>query len=660
MNPRRALTLAGFQDRCFQPLSHPSNDGLDARILPESILESTNLTEPPFGNLTLWSFRVELSYKFIQLMETSDFMTMITDPIALSFLTHTQEAVFLVNDVGDVIAHSAACQALLGVGFHVGVSCIDQFPQLFKQDSFIQALNTQQPLKNIKVSLSTAEHSPKKIISIDSAPIQIDQSLVSAVWMREMIDQHTSPPWGFNIDHDPLTKLPTRFHLTLLLDQLTGKKDRRFVPNDSFALLLLDLDRFKLINDTLGHQQGDQAVSILGQRLQAFLQDEFVKAPHYVSRLGGDEFAVILTGNPSQKLVEEYAHAIMECLSRPFKLGDREVFMTTSIGACFYPQDGHDNHSLLRHAEIALYHAKSMGGYTYQFYIPHAQESGLERLELEADLRKALERNEFEIDYQPQIDLASGDITGFEALIRWQHPERGRLSPGIFIPILEDTGLIDSVGIWLIETACEQLNALKKRYKRPFKMAVNLAARQFNNPRLTETILALLKTHRIDPKELEMEMTESLLMSRHQETLSTLQALAIVGIRLSIDDFGTGYSSLAYLKRFPIDTLKINQSFVVDLERNSDDATLIKAIIAMAKSLNITVVAEGVETEFQQRFLQEQNCDIAQGYLISRPLLKNDVFNWLDDYQKQTPATKTNQNGAPINQGSAKVPENVV
>ncbi len=437
---------------------------------------------------------------------------------------------------------------------------------------------------------------------------------------------------------DEITGLGNRVYFTQVLERALQEAQRN---HEILAVFILDLDRFKLVNDSLGHQAGDQVLQLLASRLLSFLPQHWALA-----RLGGDEFAIVMhtshdtlpiydmkLHNRLHPQVQQWAERLLEIVSQPFMLGEQEIFMTTSIGVSLFPQHGNDCHTLMKHSEIALYRAKDMGGFSYQSYQSHSHQANLDRLNLESDLRHALVRNEFEVFYQPQICLHTDQVIGYEALLRWQHPTAGRQSPITFIPILEETGLIDGVGIWLIESACSLLSNLKARLQRPLKMAVNLSARQFNDPKLSEKILSILQQKNIAAEELELEITESVLMSRHQDTLSTLQALTLAGVRLSIDDFGTGYSSLAYLKRFPIDTLKINKSFIADIERDADDAAIVKAIIAMAKSLNITVVAEGVENAAQMQFLLAEQCDIMQGFWISRPIDETNIIDWTQAHQ---------------------------
>lgn len=486
----------------------------------------------------------------------------------------------------------------------------------------------------------TADQSPQTLL-IETFPLYDHQHMLSAQLsvFKPINAAHAQPLYEPLLQtKDDITGIGNRTYFTQSLERALHEAEGN---QTTLAVFILDLDRFKLVNNSLGHTAGNQALRLLTTRLLSYLPQHWALA-----RLGGDELAIMMhisdetfapydlqRQNPLHPQVQQWAERIMEIVSQPFKLGDQEIFLTTSIGISLFPQHGHHAHTLMKHAEMALYQAKEMGGFTYQCYQAHSHQANMDRLSLTSDLHHALARNEFEVFYQPQINLQTNQVMGYEALLRWQHPTAGRQAPITFIPILEETGLIDGVGIWLIETACELLSNLKARLRRPLKMAVNLSARQFNDPKLSEKILRILQQKNIAPQELELEITESVLMSRHQETLSTLQALTLAGVRLSIDDFGTGYSSLAYLKRFPIDTLKINKSFIADIERDDDDAAIVKAIIAMAKSLNITVVAEGVENLAQMRFLVQEKCDIIQGFWISRPIDEATIIDWSQTHQ---------------------------
>ena len=411
--------------------------------------------------------------------------------------------------------------------------------------------------------------------------------------------------------HDVLTSLPNR---ALFMDRLNHALSRTTDRNEKLAVLFLDVDRFKVINDTLGHDIGDKVLTDLALRLNktAYKGDT-------VARLSGDEFAVIIENLTHTEDATNLARNILNELAEPFIVDGRALFVTTSIGISISPSDGTDSQTLLKHADIAMYRAKDKGRNTYQYYSADMSTRALERLSLETHLRYALDRNEFALDFQPQVDTESGDLVGVEALLRWHHSDLGVIMPSDFIPILEETGLISQVGEWVIQQACEQASQWHKQYGQSFRMSVNISARQFSDPNLVQCISDILEKTQLSPELLEIEITESIILRDAPWVKNTFQALNALDIRIAIDDFGTEYSSLSYLKRFPVTTLKIDRSFVRDITTDPDDAAIVKAIIAMGKSLKLHVIAEGVETQAQLDFLLKQGCDSAQGYFFATP-----------------------------------------
>jgi diguanylate cyclase (GGDEF)-like protein len=395
---------------------------------------------------------------------------------------------------------------------------------------------------------------------------------------------------------------------------------RRNEPDKRIAVLFFDLDRFKNINDTLGHSVGDRLLQSLPERLQAC-----VRKGDTVARFGGDEFAILVEGVGVMEDASHIAEKLIDVLSRPVLIDEHELFVTTSIGISIYPDDSADAHSLLKHADTAMYRAKDMGRNTYQFYSNDMSVKAFERLSMETSLRRALDRNEFELHFQPQIDLVSGKIIGAEALIRWNHPEIGTVSPVKFIPLLEDTGLIIPVGEWVLETAAREAKSWQSLSDTPVRVAVNLSSRQFYDDKLKRQVAEIISHSGLDPQLFDLEITESILMQNDQASMGNLRALHSLGVRLSVDDFGTGYSSLGYLKRFTVDTLKIDRSFIHDVTTDPDDAAIVAAIIVMAHSLKLEVVAEGVETAEQYEFLRSRSCDAMQGYLFSKPVAALDM-----------------------------------
>ncbi len=412
--------------------------------------------------------------------------------------------------------------------------------------------------------------------------------------------------------HDSLTALPNRSSFSLILNPGIARARR---DGKKLAVLFIDVDRFKNINDTLGHHAGDTLLREIGSRLR-----HCVRQADTIARLGGDEFVVLLQDISEPEDVAKVAHKILLEIAGSLDILGQEIRVTASIGISIYPQDGQDEQTLMKNADIAMYHAKQEGKNNFQFHSVQMDTHTLARLALEANLRHALDRNELQLYYQAKINLGTSRMTGMEALLRWRHPDLGMVPPAQFIPIAEELGLIESIGRWAIRTACQQNKAWQDRGYPPMRMAVNLSARQFNDENLVESIAAILRETRLDPTCLELEITESMIMHNVGTTMRKLTALGDMGIRIAIDDFGTGHSSLAYLKRFPIDTLKIDRSFVSDLTRDVEDQTITAAIITMGKSLDLTVVAEGVETAEQLEFLREHGCDEFQGYYAHKPM----------------------------------------
>ncbi|MGH7205433.1 MAG: putative bifunctional diguanylate cyclase/phosphodiesterase [Nitrospiraceae bacterium] len=412
--------------------------------------------------------------------------------------------------------------------------------------------------------------------------------------------------------YDSLTGLPNRLQFRRLVSK--GLAHTGYAKHQ-IAILSLDLDGFKLINDTLGYRVGDQLLKGVAARLKQCLEKS-----HTLARHGGDEFIILLEDASSSEQVARLAKEIIGTIAPAFRLADREIFITTSIGIALYPQDAGDADSLIKNADAAMSRAKQQGKNVYQFYSADMNTIAYERLELENSFRKALAREEIVSYYQPQVELATGRIVGLEALARWKHPDLGLVSPTQFISIAEETGLIVPLGDWMLRKTCTQVNAWHDGALPTVKLTVNLSARQLKQPNLVEMVSQTLQETGLNPKYLELELTESILMQDTELNSGTLRELKSLGIRLSIDDFGTGYSSLSYLKRFPIDTLKIDQTFIRDITTSHDAEVIVTAIIAMARALKLKVIAEGVENEAQLALLGELGCHEAQGFVHSQPL----------------------------------------
>jgi diguanylate cyclase (GGDEF)-like protein/PAS domain S-box-containing protein len=431
--------------------------------------------------------------------------------------------------------------------------------------------------------------------------------------------------------YDALTSLPNRAHFVERLNKAIIKADE---SEELLAILHFDLDGFKIINDSLGHEQGDKLLNFVADRLVCEVNDRCSAA-----RFGGDKFALLLTGITDRDDVVAFAERIIDVFKTPFVIDEHELHVTVCMGINTYPGGGSDAHALLKNTEVALYRAKDRGRNAYQIYSSDLDNKALERLALENSLRKALGKQEFELHYQPQVSLTSGEIVGMEALLRWHSEEHGMVSPAVFIPIAEETGLILSIGEWVLWEACRQTKAWIEAGYAPIRMSVNLSARQFQHHNLVGMVDRILAETQLAPELLDLELTESTIMKDADKVIEILNEIKLRGIHISIDDFGTGYSSLGYLKRFPIDRLKIDRMFIDSVIKDENDAAIVSATIAMAKSLRMRSVAEGVETVEQLSFLQSLGCNEMQGFLFSKPLPVTDATaalnhppNHLDDY----------------------------
>lgn len=430
--------------------------------------------------------------------------------------------------------------------------------------------------------------------------------------------------------HDPLTKLPNRLLLRDRFDQACYSAAR----DDTecwVAMLFLDLDQFKNINDTLGHVLGDQLLLSVSERLKSCVRDTDT-----ISRLGGDEFVILLADVTDLGIVSVVAQKILDHLADPFEIHGHTLNTSFSIGIGIYPDDGGDFDTLLKVADTAMYYAKDGGRNAYRFYTEQMNVQAMERLLLQNDLHQALKNNEFVLHYQPQLDLNTGRMVGVEALIRWNSPEAGLVLPGKFIAVAEESGLIVQIGEWVIQEVCRQISSWQDAGYEPLVVAVNLSAIQFRRGDIVNTVSQILRKARVAPEWLELELTESLLIQDVERTLGMMEQLKSTNIGLSIDDFGTGYSSLAYLKRFKVDKLKIDQSFIRNLEVDKDDAAIVRSIIQLAHGLNLRVIAEGVETDKQLAILRNYGCDEVQGYFYSHPLPPEKIVSFLEKRQAVT------------------------
>jgi len=445
------------------------------------------------------------------------------------------------------------------------------------------------------------------------------------IWLFEDVTQRKRSEEELRrlANYDTLTDLPNR---SLFQDRLLQAMGRARRLNKSIALIYIDLDRFKKINDSFGHSAGDDLLKIVSKRLC-----ECVRGSDTVSRLGGDEFTIILPEIQSMTDAGKVSEKIIFTLDEPFKLNDQEVTISPSIGISLFPDDASDMDSLLRNADAAMYHAKSSGRNNYQYYTQEMNAEARHRLDVEGRLRKAIDNGDFLLYYQPQIDVESLTVTGYEALIRWEDGKNGLVSPNEFVPLLEDTGLIVPVGEWILFQSCSDIEKIHEVNNDFQSISVNLSARQFIDNTLVSRMENVLQKTGVSSKHLVIEITETIMMTETERSMQILNELSELGLKLSLDDFGTGYSSLAYLKRFPIDVIKIDQSFVRDLHDNPSDAAICEAIIAIARRLGLKVVAEGVETQQQFDFMRERNCHSIQGYFFGRPVPLNELVSEIDE-----------------------------
>ncbi len=558
------------------------------------------------ASIVLGALIFEINYLYWRLLEGEQRLK--------SLFVHNPDAVYSLDVDGRFVSANPASANIIGY----------QEKELFQQHSrtliaekdrqaaserFSQALRGEPQTYELSV-LHAQGHSID--ISVTNIPISVNQEIVGVYGIAKDITdrKRTAEQIHHMAFHDALTDLPNRRMFKQLLKEYV---DKAKVTGETIAVMFLDLDRFKFVNDTLGHEAGDLLLREVTARLLTVTDQRAI-----VARMGGDEFTVLMSGEETE--VAALAEQVRDIVSKPYEIWDQTLHISTSVGISLFPHDSTDADVLLKYADNAMYFAKEQGKNNVQFYGKSAKDSALQRLALENDLRKAIEREELVLHYQPLVNTYSGEMIGVEALVRWNHPVKGMIPPGVFIPIAEESGLIVPIGEWVLRTACVQNKAWQDAGLPKIRVAVNLSMYQFQKADIVKTVAEALKDSGLEPEYLELEITETMAMRQVDSTIFKLQALKDLGLHISVDDFGTGYSSLNYLKRFPIDSVKVDRSFVNEITNDTDDAAIVTAIIAMAHSLKLDVVAEGVETEEQIAFLRELRCDEMQGYFFSHPV----------------------------------------
>ncbi len=485
------------------------------------------------------------------------------------------------------------------------------------------------PIKSLALSMETISqeknysHRVQKVSSDEMGSLfDSFNAMLAEIESRDQELLNSEAHLDYLAHHDPLTKLANRL---LFHDRLEHSLARAKRMKSRLAILFIDLDRFKNINDSLGHDVGDKVLCAVSERMNSL-----VREADTLARLGGDEFVIILEHLRRNDDVSRYVEKLLRDMSSTMEVSSEKLHVSASVGISLYPDNGEDADSLMQAADIAMYQAKNKGANLYQFYSAEMNANARESLLLENQLRHALKDKQLTLYYQPQFELNSGRLIGFEALVRWNHPELGLVSPLDFIPLAEESGLIVPIGEWIIFTACKQMKKIHEQWHLPLRMAVNISPRQFLHPSLVQTVAEVLYRTKLNPGSLELEITESMVMGNIEQSISKMDEFNKMGVELAIDDFGTGYSSLEYLKRFPISKLKIDQSFVKELGVDTNDTAIVNSVIALGKSMGLEVIAEGIETVDQLELLKKEGCDQGQGYLFSKPLPVAQLSSLLD------------------------------
>ncbi|EKD71845.1 MAG: hypothetical protein ACD_46C00085G0005 [uncultured bacterium] len=604
------------------------------------------ILKKPFDNVSVRQLACALTKKWQLLQETRKFTASLKKQIedrttslqqSLSLikatLESTDEGIIVISNEGRIIEYNQKFCGMWNVPKDIIDSkYIDKLEkymqkQLIDPSDFVTWLKAMKRKPDL-ISIDILKFKDGRVFDCYSRPQILNADVVGRVLnFRDITDRvKLEDELNYQANHDSLTGLPNRVKLLKKLHDAIAMAEAN---HSMFAVFFIDLDRFKLINDSLSHAAGDELLRATGNRLQAVMRSEDTLA-----RLGGDEFIILLANMKSNDAILEKASLFLRLFQKPFKIANRNITVTASIGISIYPNNGKTVDALLKNSDSAMYNVKESGTNNFQIYSEEMNEKSLEKLDEEMQLRNALMNNELFLSYQPQYDIANNKLIAVEALLRWNHPEKGILFPLDFVPLAEETGQILSIGEWVIRTACLQSIKWQKEGLPPIRVAVNITLQQLKQHNCVGMIKAILKETALQPELLEIELTENSIIS-NAEVIKTVIELKSLGVIITVDDFGTGYSSLTYLKKIPLDRLKIDSSFIQNIQATNDDKAIVRAIIAVAKNLHIEVLAEGVETENQANFLKKQKCDEIQGYYFSKPLSENQVRELLKKSKKE-------------------------
>lgn len=618
---------------CVSPVQQTINQADKTNSMP---LRKTSLT-PRYRYLAVafttgFTLLLAAFYVVIGRLKKSNRKLLEREKLFQTFADFIYDWEMWISPKGSLIHTSPACERISGYPSTAFKNNSDLLRRIIHPDDiqrYNQCLNENTPVFH-EFRIIGCDGQPRWVELLSRHLQKEDgKNLGRHLTIRDITDQKAREQEVRRIAYsDALTGLPNRMALKKDMDKALAKASRNTAM---VAVLMLDLDDFKQINDTTGHAKGDELLVLLTSRLR-----EQLSTKDSLARLGGDEFVVVLNEINNAASAAEKARQILASLrDKPFDLVVAQVFASASIGIALFPQNGGDAETLLEHADMAMYEAKNVGRNTYRFFSDELHRRTIERHQLEAGLRRAVRNEEFFLVYQPQVDLCTGRVVALEALVRWQHPEAGVLLPSMFIPVAEETGLIHTMGEWILQTACHQAMQWQRMGLPPMRIAVNFSARQFRQPDLVERIEQILLESGLPPHHLELEITETVFMENLESAIETLVDLKTRTIKIAIDDFGTGYSSLNYLKNFPLDRLKIAQDFVRDIPDNEDDATIIETIMVMANRLGLKVLAEGVETHEQMAFLRQKGCHEMQGFYFASPMHAEKVADFLNQYGEQ-------------------------